>query len=170
MRRQRLLTGFLLLLAAAFVRHASDCGLLGDWAAHGLHTLLGSYGATLLAVTLAGTAVSVAMPRVIGQIIVATTKLAVDSTRTLATRVLAKVRKARPSTVTRVPARTRRPRPAAPTVLARVPIPREGELRGALRNLGFSQRDVERVLPQLDSGSGIEGMLRQALLLLRAAA
>jgi len=93
MRRPQLLAGFLLILAAAFVRHAADCGLFGAFTARELHMLLGGYGTTLLVIALMGAAIVVAVPRVIGSIALTAGQLALQTAITLATRALAKVRK-----------------------------------------------------------------------------
>jgi hypothetical protein len=169
-RRQQLLTGFLLMLAAAFVRHAPQCGLLGAWTAEGLRMLLGRDGTTLLVVALAGAAIAVAMPAVVGKILLAAGKLALRSAGTLATRAAAGVRRRRLGASNRARARQPDCRPARTSVPPRPSLPREDELRAALRNLGYTLEEVKWVLPRLDGRTSFDGTIRQALSLLQRAA
>ncbi len=170
MRRHQLFAGFVLILAAAFVRHAPACGLLGAWTAERLHTLLGSYGTTLLVVALVGAAMVVAAPRVIGNIILTAGKLVRRTASTLASRALAKSRKRRLGASHQARFQNPNYRPAPTSVPPRPPLPREDGLRTGLKNLGYTAAEIASVLPRLDGAAGFQGMALQAIRLLRSPA
>jgi RuvA, C-terminal domain len=176
-RRSRVQIAFLLVVLAAAVFHLRDCGTVGLAAAKHLSLAIGSYGTTLLAVALFGSAVIVGTPKAIWRLL---THASIPAFRALlsgASRIF-KPAIRRPDLGRRLTDHqvSFSPRArfvaAGKTVRSELPppsfLPREHELRSALRHLGYAAREIDGVLPRLDPRKEFVEVIRDALHLLRA--
>jgi RuvA, C-terminal domain len=176
-RRSQVQLVFLLVVGAAAVFHLRDCGAVGLAAAKYMTLAIGRYGTTLLAVALLGSAVIVGTPKAVwrllrGASIPAFKALAAGLSRIfdLAIRHADRARRATAHQV-RASARARTSEGTTMrTEVARASsLPREHELRAALRHLGYAAREIDAVLPNLDPCKEFVEVIRDALHLLRAA-
>ena len=164
MKRPRVLLGVELVLAALFLLRARDCGFVGEHAASGLTFLFGQYGTTLVAVGLAAAGVAVGVPRKAWTV--------VAGRISAAPRLL---RRARPGKSGFTGARKTTsdgdsdsdsvPTPAEPPT-----SPVLAEVRGCLRQLGYTVAEIDAVMPRLDLRAGFDGMVRHALQILQKTA
>lgn len=163
-RRSHPLAALLLFIGALFVRHAAECGMVGRWVAQRVSVLVGSYGAMLLAVTLAGAGVLVGVPIVIWRVL----RLAMQTAeRAFRERVKHTARPQRTSS------------PAVGSMSTPLPSPRstaaalapafEKDLRTYLHNLGYTATEIAAVIPRLEPAPDFDRVVRQSLSLLRNA-
>jgi hypothetical protein len=157
MKRARVLLGIELVLVALFLLRAQDCGYVGDRAARAFTFLFGEYGTTLVAVGLAAAGLAVGVPRkawtavasgVAAMVVRLGRRVPPRKSGPVGTRKTASDGDSPPATG----------QPPTPPVLA--------DVRGCLRQLGYTGAEIDAVLPRLDPRAGVDGMVRQALQLL----
>ena len=165
MKRPRVLLGVELVLAALFLLRARDCGFVGEHAASGLTFLFGQYGTTLVAVGLAAAGVAVGVPRkawtmVAGRI-------------SAVPRLLRRVRPEKSGSIGARKAISNNDSvttSAEPPTAQPPPSPVLAEVRGCLRQLGYTVAEIDAVMPRLDLRAGFDGMVRHALQILQKTA
>jgi len=159
-KRPRVLLGVELVLAALFLLRARDCGFVGDHAARGFTFLFGQYGTTLVAVGLAAAGLAVGVPR--------KAWTAVARGISAAPRLF---RRVRPGKSDSIGARETTSKSDSATTPAEPPTsPVLAEVRGCLRQLGYTVAEIDAVMPRLDLRAGFDGMVRHALQILQKTA
>jgi len=161
-KRPRVLLGVELVLAALFLLRAHDCGFVGEHAASGLTFLFGQYGTTLVAVGLAAAGVAVGVPRkawtmVAGRI-------------SAAPRLLRRVRPEKSGSIAARKTTSNSDSDSAATTAEPPTSPVLAEVRGCLRQLGYTVAEIDAVMPRLDLRAGFDGMVRHALQILQKTA
>jgi hypothetical protein len=156
-KRPRVLLGIELVLAALFLLRAHDCGFVGERAARGLTFLFGQYGTMLIAVGLAAAGVAVAVPRRTWTA-VAGAVAALGSRRRSSPEKSGSIQTRKTASNNDSDSATTAGQLPTPPVLA--------DVRGCLRQLGYTAGEIESVMPRLDPKVGFDGMVRDALQLL----
>lgn len=179
--RQRLLIGFLLLLAAFFYAFAPTCGLIGRFVQYATSRLLGQTGSTLLAMMLLVTGVLFVIPHDgFGRFFrwafhgrearVAT--VVRDSDQWVRTaevrRIVAEAIKAHTVLEQTQTAKIALPAPAAPKLPPQDRIHLD-KIRGALKELGYVKAEYEPLVAAMDPKLPLAVLLRGAIQTLHAA-
>ena len=160
MKRPRVLLGVELVLAALFLLRARECGFVGEHAASGLTFLFGQYGTTLVALGLAAAGVAVGVPRKAWTV--------VAGGISAAPRLFCRVH---PGKSGSLEARKTTSKSDSVTTTAEPPTsPVLAEVRGCLRQLGYTGAEIDAVTPRLDLRAGFDGMVRHALQILQKTA
>lgn len=147
-------------MAALFLLRAHDCGFVGEHAARGLTFLFGQYGTTLVAVGLAAAGLAVGVPRKAWTV--------VAGGIAAAPRLFRRVRPDKPGSVGA--RKTTRDSDSATTTAEPPTSPLLTEVRGCLRQLGYTAAEIDAVMPRLDLQAGFDGMVRHALQILQKTA
>ena len=162
-RRSQVQIAFLLAVGGLAVLHLPDCGAVGVAVAQHMTVAIGSYGTSLLAVTLIGSAVILGTPKSVWRLLTRTIVAAFASLTSRSTRIF------------RAAIRRDRARGAdgGTTMASELPqpssTPREQELRATLRHLGYRSHEIDSVLAKLDPSKEFPNVIRDAHRLLRTA-